>query len=709
MPNDQQLSPEKKRTESERPEAERHTEARRVSSNESLDGMQDHTNQTLSARKDEEALRNNSNSDLLAQRGKLKLGIITKQFGCSVQIENGPEVVVKGFSADEVSKLSQATEARNSAEFIVKESNIQNIAAAALGKIMNAGSDFKALSAPAKPEPDYADYRYAGASPTSKVNPETHQQPIPEQLQQLAQNILNLNPFNHHERESADAQETKARTTDHNANKAEKLNPVLSLDSAQKDHALQRGRLLESLHHAVNDKKMDKAQESRIESSMNTFESNSKKQMTDLFQKSLLNDEQWNHDHQGLNNEQKLAAATRDAQALAEKQIADTYKAVGRLLEGNTKLNDPKLAMNVLEQVLNRAAHPEAIDQGAYNVCQSVSLERRLFSRTPAEAARLITDVVMTGKYESSYSHTSVKIDPKSIMSGDDNEATPRAEHRSFADHIFIETAANLYYQSSKNGERYQQDVRYIVNRRTGVADLPSDDRTNPGLDNNALYLLDKEIGHKHNEHPAAKTGWIFMGPMSAETGAQRTNSPEDMARKLQTALDKGQGPLILNVFYLNKETGSYAPHDLTIDSYKPGKFQGELPTFNLNNNWGASSDDKFESAYQVYDRLIHHKFPEMVNSEKKNDNGATHFNNDALQLRDLEEQHRAGKLSPKDYENALISQVEAIKIHCELYGAKRDQAAWQSVTSQLRKMQKTVPALSNAAGTIENFFRNKY
>jgi hypothetical protein len=55
--------------------------------------------------------------------------------------------------------------------------------------------------------------------------------------------------------------------------------------------------------------------------------------------------------------------------------------------------------VRLAEQIMEQASSPTAIDQGYNSTCNVATVEGRIFSRQPSEAARLITDVATTGKY----------------------------------------------------------------------------------------------------------------------------------------------------------------------------------------------------------------------------------------------------------------------------------------------------------------------
>src|SRR5262249_9446343 len=84
----------------------------------------------------------------------------------------------------------------------------------------------------------------------------------------------------------------------------------------------------------------------------------------------------------------------------AETEIAATYHQINRLIQaGDSAPLGESLRLRLAEQVLHQAAAPTKIDQGGHRTCNVTTVEKRIFTRQPSEAARLIADVATTGTY----------------------------------------------------------------------------------------------------------------------------------------------------------------------------------------------------------------------------------------------------------------------------------------------------------------------
>lgn len=90
--------------------------------------------------------------------------------------------------------------------------------------------------------------------------------------------------------------------------------------------------------------------------------------------------------------------ALRDG--LTHEEIAAVYQQIDRLLEGgpNAFLSAAERA-KLAEQLMFNSAFPNTIDQGRNLTCNVTTIEERVFSKHPEDAAKMVTDVALTGKY----------------------------------------------------------------------------------------------------------------------------------------------------------------------------------------------------------------------------------------------------------------------------------------------------------------------
>ena len=143
-------------------------------------------------------------------------------------------------------------------------------------------------------------------------------------------------------------------------------------------------------------------------------------------------------------------AATRTP-PLTSDEVACTFKHVSDLLAAS---NNPRLPLTaddrlaLAEQVIHQAARPESIYQGEHNTCNATTVEIGIYSRNPAEAARMVADMATTGHYTTMDGKTHVSL-KRSELTPLDKEAENRitaAGDRSYASQIFQLTAVNAFY-----------------------------------------------------------------------------------------------------------------------------------------------------------------------------------------------------------------------------------------------------------------------
>lgn len=168
------------------------------------------------------------------------------------------------------------------------------------------------------------------------------------------------------------------------------------------------------------------------------------------------------------------------AQQKAREEVAKTYEQIGKLMGAGDNPDLPKIksADRVLlaQQVMHQAANPDDVSQGGYNTCNVASGESRAYTKSPSEAARLVTDIVTTGKYTSNGSPpTTVEvgkdkdIHPDSLLKiGESKNAhDDGANHRSYASQIFEVTAINMHYHK-ENAANPPQKIRYEQHQPNG-------------------------------------------------------------------------------------------------------------------------------------------------------------------------------------------------------------------------------------------------
>ncbi len=92
--------------------------------------------------------------------------------------------------------------------------------------------------------------------------------------------------------------------------------------------------------------------------------------------------------------------ARADARGLSQEEKALTYHHINRMISAGAEAPiSQQDRLFLAQQVLDQSARPHNIDQGLNNTCNVTTIENRIFTRNPSEAARLISDVTTTGRY----------------------------------------------------------------------------------------------------------------------------------------------------------------------------------------------------------------------------------------------------------------------------------------------------------------------
>jgi hypothetical protein len=167
---------------------------------------------------------------------------------------------------------------------------------------------------------------------------------------------------------------------------------------------------------------------------------------------------------------------------LAPSEVAGTYHEITQLLEPqiNAKVNAND-RQQLAEQVMHHAADPDSVRQGDANTCAVASVEMRTYSLYPSAAAKLVTDVALTGQYKAS-DGTTVTTDPtfhpspsdvlrayskdpdaQEIAKGDNIDLNDHG--RDHASEIFQVTAVNLNYAKENASTNPPGQLKYVQNK----------------------------------------------------------------------------------------------------------------------------------------------------------------------------------------------------------------------------------------------------
>jgi YD repeat-containing protein len=174
-----------------------------------------------------------------------------------------------------------------------------------------------------------------------------------------------------------------------------------------------------------------------------------------------------------------------ESRGLPPQEVALTYHHLNRLMQAGPEsaLNQAE-RLRLSEQIMYQAAYPHLIDQGKHLTCNVTTVENRVFTQRPSEAAALITDVATTGKYTAANGQVvdmrrtgSLKPDAESgsafgkpFVPGQYGDIKLDGQ-RSWAGQIFEDTAVNLHWQNHARAYGYSVGPRDVVLYRQETPD----------------------------------------------------------------------------------------------------------------------------------------------------------------------------------------------------------------------------------------------
>lgn len=321
----------------------------------------------------------------------------------------------------------------------------------------------------------------------------------------------------------------------------------------------------------------------------------------------------------------------------AEQELAQSMHHLRRMLEsGDQSLLPQASRVELAEQFLNQANHPSLISQGENPTCNVTTVEQRIYTRNPSEAARLLSDVATTGRYVTS---DGVLIDVARIQGSlePDTESLrlfglrPPNDlrldgQRTYASQIFEQTAVNIKYHQEVGdsfftqyrkvdnplpGQSKHQLVEFSLNSNGVLQERIKS--SSPNVSEDDLTALHNRISGKNDKN------FVIQAPFSRTNGAPRSYNPSStvvMPRDLQEFeqllknTDANDFPLIVGVscahpqFKKNPKPGDPLGHVMTVRgiSERPpgsGKYYAELA-----NQWRAE-DNQFVPIADVWEIML--------------------------------------------------------------------------------------------------------
>lgn len=358
---------------------------------------------------------------------------------------------------------------------------------------------------------------------------------------------------------------------------------------------------------------------------------------------------------------------------LSPIEIAKTYKEIDRLLEAKgDKPLKPEQRKDLAEQIIRQAADPTTIDQGGHNTCNMATVETRMYTRNPSDAARLVTDVALTGQYVATDGRR-VRVNP----GAHDEARNPNTidGERSHASEIFQVTAVNLHIdqenrKTNPRGQlRYEQHPTQPGSGDTGERIIDYASKPPKVLDYHP-QIYDENLGNLRDVYSAI-TGKKEEGIVIAHDapnvdksdGVTRISSEQELNDALAQAKKDGKMPLIVTVdtnmepFWTDsgagKAGGSGGGHVVTITDYTPGP----PAKVTIDNQWGKGADHDATKPLSVHDLYQSIKDKDHAVGELEKDVKAAKDSGHPDTYKELELarlKFQTEKLSKEDYEKEI-------------------------------------------------------
>jgi inhibitor of KinA sporulation pathway (predicted exonuclease) len=389
---------------------------------------------------------------------------------------------------------------------------------------------------------------------------------------------------------------------------------------------------------------------------------------------SRLTDMAKSYEQQGMSHE--------EAQIRALKEAQKTYEQVNRLIEAKDNPNLPvtqQQRVTLAEQTMQHAASPTAIDQGQHRTCAVNSVESRMYTSTPSEAARMVADLATTGEYTTTKDNVKVTLNKDDLKP--DAEAAKAGKvdgSRDHASQLFQIGAVNVWYAGHEPNLRYEQRKIDPTLTPPDTGERIVDYSSNPPEEKRPGFFArltgTKEDAYNQPRMTAEKIVYVgdqIEGGKSHDWQLERgTNvkSYEELESKLKDAKEHGKLPLVVTVhtgnepFYTDSGEGAAGGsggwHSVTITDYKAGP----PASVAVDNQWGTSSDHLGDKRIPLRDMYNAMGSPEAAAAEMEKDlpkDGTPHNRQQQFEALEVARiNHAAGKMTDEEFAKTIAKEM---------------------------------------------------
>ncbi len=403
-----------------------------------------------------------------------------------------------------------------------------------------------------------------------------------------------------------------------------------------------------------------------------------KSRLNDRMADKLKNDpEALERTKQDMKDFEKRAAEAKPP--LSKEEIAKTYEQISKLLESTGEQPVSQLdRVKIAEQILHQAAHPNEISQGFHNTCNVTTVENRIYTKNPSEAARFVTEAATTGQVTMADGRV-VQLPPNSLKADGQASHHPSPDgERSYASQIFQVAAINNYYDrvnksTTPNGQiRYEQDTptgpadtgerlwNYGTTPKSAATDAAGNVMSPPKIPTSELEKISNDISGKNEKD------FVLINGKYGDANTVKFKSEAELGKKLEQMKKDGKLPAIIWVDAQNEpfftdsgagsNGGSGGAHVVTITDYDPksGRVQ-------IDNQW-EQADDHPVSLHDLYLATRPSTDADTI-SELQSDVSWNHWFGDEDGFKEYELlrlKKNAGQMTDAEYDKAIIDTMKA-------------------------------------------------
>ncbi len=138
---------------------------------------------------------------------------------------------------------------------------------------------------------------------------------------------------------------------------------------------------------------------------------------------------------------------------LSRQEIARTYSTSANFLRAESVVGVTREHLSALSlQCIRNAANPRGIDQGVNNTCNVTTIEGRLYSVSPSDAIRVVSNIALNGKFRTA-GGTLISLDAGQLQPDEEARVTLKADvgsgKRLYASQLFQHGAVNSFWQTA--------------------------------------------------------------------------------------------------------------------------------------------------------------------------------------------------------------------------------------------------------------------